>query len=31
MRLRGIAMPRDPAVWKRFMIQACLNSVVPFT
>ncbi|MGL4559275.1 MAG: EamA family transporter, partial [Afipia sp.] len=22
MRLRGIAVPRDPAVWKRFMIQA---------
>ena len=31
MRLRGITMPRDPAVWKRFMIQACLNSVIPFT
>jgi len=31
MRLRGIVMPRDPAVWKRFMIQACLNSVFPFT
>lgn len=31
MRLRGIVVPRDPAVWKRFMIQACLNSVVPFT
>ena len=31
MALRGIALPRDPAVWKRFMIQACLNSVVPFT
>lgn len=31
MRLRGIAMPRDPAVWKRFMIQAFLNSVFPFT
>ena len=31
MSLRGIAMPRDPAVWKRFMIQACLNSVIPFT
>lgn len=31
MRLRGITLPRDPAVWKRFMIQACLNSVVPFT
>lgn len=31
MWLRGIAMPRDPAVWRRFMIQACLNSVIPFT
>src|ERR1700755_3448789 len=31
MRLRGIAMPTDPAVWRRFMIQACLNSAVPFT
>ncbi|MGL5168784.1 MAG: DMT family transporter [Afipia sp.] len=31
MNLRGIAMPRDPAVWRRFMIQACLNSVIPFT
>ncbi len=31
MGLRGIAMPRDPAVWRRFMIQACLNSVIPFT
>lgn len=31
MNLRGIAMPRDPAVWRRFMIQACLNSAIPFT
>lgn len=31
MQMRGIKMPRDPAVWWRFMIQACLNSVVPFT
>lgn len=31
MRLRGVSLPRDPEVWKRFMIQACLNSVVPFT
>ena len=31
MNLRGIAMPRDPVVWRRFMIQACLNSAVPFT
>lgn len=31
MRLRGISMPRDPAVWRRFLIQACLNSAIPFT
>lgn len=31
MNLRGIAMPRDLAVWRRFMIQACLNSAIPFT
>jgi drug/metabolite transporter (DMT)-like permease len=28
---RGVAMPRAPAVWGAFMVQACLNSVVPFT
>ena len=28
---RGIAMPRDIAMWRRFMLQALLNSVVPFT
>lgn len=31
MRIRGINMPSDPAVWRRFMIQACLNSAIPFT
>ncbi|MGY8682401.1 EamA family transporter [Bradyrhizobium sp. UFLA05-153] len=31
MRLRGIAMPTDPATWRRFAFQACLNSVVPWT
>jgi drug/metabolite transporter (DMT)-like permease len=31
MNLRGIEMPRDPVVWRRFMIQACLNSAIPFT
>ncbi len=31
LSLRGIVMPREPAVWGRFMIQACLNSVIPFT
>jgi drug/metabolite transporter (DMT)-like permease len=31
LRLRGLTLPRDPAVWRRFMLQACLNSVIPFT
>ena len=28
---RRIALPTDPAVWRRFLFQACLNSVIPFT
>src|SRR5258707_10073017 len=28
---RGLKMPRDAATWRRFMFQACLNSVVPWT
>jgi len=28
---RRHAMPRDMATWRRFMLQALLNSVVPFT
>ena len=28
---RRIAMPADLAVWRRFLFQACLNSVIPFT
>jgi drug/metabolite transporter (DMT)-like permease len=28
---RGIAWPRESSVWRRFLVQACLNSVVPFT
>jgi len=31
MALRGRTLPRDSATWRRFLIQACLNSVVPFT
>lgn len=31
IKMRGLSLPRDPAVWKRFFIQACINSVVPFT
>ena len=30
MRLRGRALPRDGATWRRFAVQAWLNSVVPF-
>jgi drug/metabolite transporter (DMT)-like permease len=28
---RGLSLPRDAATWRRFLTQACLNSVVPFT
>jgi drug/metabolite transporter (DMT)-like permease len=28
---RGIAVPRDAAIWRKFLFQACLNSVIPFT
>ena len=28
---RGIMMPTDLAVWRRFLFQASLNSVIPFT
>lgn len=31
LRLRGIALPKDVATWRAFLVQACLNSVVPFT
>src|SRR4051812_47654511 len=31
MRWRGMVLPKDPANWRRFLFQACLNSVVPFT
>lgn len=31
IRARGLSMPRDGGNWGRFLIQACLNSVVPFT
>ena len=31
LRLRGMKLPSDGATWKRFMFQACLNSVIPFT
>jgi drug/metabolite transporter (DMT)-like permease len=31
MRWRGLTMPSDPASWRRFLFQACLNSVIPWT
>jgi drug/metabolite transporter (DMT)-like permease len=31
MRWRGVSLPRDAASWRRFLFQACLNSVIPFT
>jgi len=31
LRWRRIAMPTEPLIWRRFLFQACLNSVIPFT
>jgi drug/metabolite transporter (DMT)-like permease len=31
MRWRGVKLPRDAATWRRFLVQACLNSVIPWT
>ncbi len=31
MHWRGIKMPVDAANWRRFLFQACLNSVIPWT
>lgn len=31
MAWRGISMPRDAVSWRRFLVQACLNVVFPFT
>jgi len=28
---RRIALPRDPTVWRRLLVQSLLNSVIPFT
>lgn len=28
---RGLRLPKDAATWRKFLIQACLNSIVPFT
>jgi len=31
MRARGVRLPRDAGTWRRFLFQACLNSVIPWT
>lgn len=31
LRLRGIRLPRDAATWRHLAVQACINSVLPFT
>lgn len=31
IRLRGLRLPTDFATWRLFFIQACINSVLPFT
>jgi drug/metabolite transporter (DMT)-like permease len=31
MHARGLRLPADAATWRRFLFQACLNSVVPWT
>lgn len=31
MHWRGVQLPKDAATWRRFLFQACLNSVIPWT
>ncbi|MDR9779997.1 DMT family transporter [Rhizobium redzepovicii] len=31
LRYRRIRLPTDGGTWRRFFVQACLNSVIPFT
>ena len=31
VRWRGLTLPSDAVTWRRFLIQACLNSAIPFT
>lgn len=31
MQARGLRLPGDAATWRRFLFQACLNSVIPWT
>src|SRR6185295_1994655 len=31
LRMRGLKLSGDAATWRRFLFQACINSVIPFT
>ncbi len=31
LRWRGLRLPQDTVTWPKFLIQACLNSIIPFT
>ena len=31
LKARGMTLPRDRAIWGKFLFQACLNSAIPFT
>lgn len=31
IRWRGLSLPTDLVTWRKFLFQACLNSIVPFT
>jgi len=31
MQARGLRLPAEAATWRRFLFQACLNSVIPWT
>lgn len=31
LHMRGLRLPREGATWRNFAVQACLNSVFPFT
>lgn len=31
LRMRGLKLPRDSKLWGMFLVQACFNSVIPFT
>ncbi|MDS7597745.1 EamA family transporter [Agrobacterium tumefaciens] len=31
IRLRGLRLPKDVFTWRLFLVQACINSVLPFT